>query len=137
MSHAAGVETGCCLTLEPSLPGRDLVIGEAAPWYALPARACSLVDRAAVAGMSRARFAARFREVVGMTPAAQLSEWRSGLAQSLPRKGRPVQLVADVVGYGSASALSRTFRAHTGQTPTEWVGRTAPDWRAERAFRSR
>ena len=33
----------------------------------------------------------------------------------------PVQLVSDVVGYGSANALSRAFRAHTGQTPTEWV----------------
>lgn len=93
--------------------------------HAEPARGWSLEDLAATAGMSRARFAARFRDVVGMTPVAYLSEWRIGLAQSLLRKGKPVQLIADTVGYGSASALSRTFRAHTGQTPTQWARRPA------------
>jgi AraC-like DNA-binding protein len=89
--------------------------------HAEPARAWSLQELAATAGMSRARFAARFREVVGMTPGSYLGEWRLGVAQSLLRQGKPVQLVSDVVGYGSASALSRAFRAHTGQTPTQWV----------------
>jgi AraC-like DNA-binding protein len=89
--------------------------------HAEPARAWSLQDLAATAGMSRARFAAKFRETVGMTPGSYLGEWRLGVAQSLLRQGKPVQLVSDVVGYGSASALSRAFRAHTGQTPTEWV----------------
>jgi AraC-like DNA-binding protein len=89
--------------------------------HAEPARAWSLEDLAAIAGMSRARFASKFRETVGMTPGSYLGEWRLGVAQSLLRQGKPVQLVSDVVGYGSASALSRAFRAHTGQTPTEWV----------------
>ena len=89
--------------------------------HAEPARAWSLEDLAATAGMSRARFAAKFRDTVGMTPGSYLGEWRLGVAQSLLRQGKPVQLVSDVVGYGSASALSRAFRAHTGQTPTEWV----------------
>jgi len=56
-----------------------------------------------------------------MTPGSYLGDWRVGVAQSLLRQGKPVQLVSDVVGYGSASALSRAFRAHTGQTPTKWV----------------
>jgi AraC-like DNA-binding protein len=86
-----------------------------------PARNWSLEDLAATAGMSRARFAARFREVVGITPGSYLGEWRLGVAQSLLRQGKPVQLVSDVVGYGSASALSRAFRAQTGLSPTEWV----------------
>ncbi|MDN3556523.1 AraC family transcriptional regulator [Halomonas maura] len=89
--------------------------------HAEPARAWSLEDLAATAGMSRARFAIRFREVVGRTPGSYLSEWRLGLAQSLLRQGKPVQLVSDVVGYGSASALSRAFRAQVGLSPTEWV----------------
>jgi transcriptional regulator GlxA family with amidase domain len=93
--------------------------------HAEPSRAWSLETLAATAGMSRARFAAAFRDIVGMTPMAYLSEWRLGLAQSLLRKGKSVQFVADVVGYSSASALSRTFRAHTGQTPIEWVKRDA------------
>jgi transcriptional regulator GlxA family with amidase domain len=91
--------------------------------HAEPARTWSLEALAAAAGMSRARFAAKFREVVGMTPGGYLGEWRLGVAQSLLRKGKSVQLVADVVGYGSASALSRAFRAQVGQTPTEWLRR--------------
>ena len=89
--------------------------------HADPARAWSLEDLAAEAGMSRARFAAGFRDIVGMTPGAYLGEWRLGVAQSLLRKGKPVQFVADTVGYGSASTLSRAFRARTGQSPREWV----------------
>ena len=41
--------------------------------------------------------------------------------QSLLRQGKPVQLLSDVVGYGSASALSRRFRAQVGVSPTAWV----------------
>lgn len=89
--------------------------------HAEPARAWSLEELAAAAGMSRARFANHFRDVVGITPGAYLSEWRLGIAQSLLRKGKPVQWVADTVGYGSASALSRAFRAQIGQSPTEWM----------------
>jgi len=90
--------------------------------HAEPARSWSLERLAAAAGMSRARFAAKFRAVVGMTPGDYLAEWRLGVAQSLLRQGKPVQLVSDVVGYGSASALSRAFRARFGVSPTEWVG---------------
>ena len=85
-----------------------------------PARAWSLEQLAAVAGMSRARFATRFREVVGTTPGSYLADWRLAVAQSLLRRGRAVQLVADEVGYGSASALSRAFTARLGMSPGEW-----------------
>jgi len=89
--------------------------------HAEPARNWSLEDLAATAGMSRARFAARFRDIVGMTPGSYLGEWRLGVAQSLLRQGKPVQLVSDLVGYGSASALSRAFRAQIGVSPTQWL----------------
>jgi len=89
--------------------------------HADASRAWSLADLAAVAGMSRARFAARFRDIVGVTAGAYLGEWRLGLAQALLRKGKSVQMAADAVGYGSASALSRAFSAQVGQSPTEWL----------------
>lgn len=89
--------------------------------HAEPARAWSLADLAAVAGMSRARFAARFRTVVGNTPLAYLGQWRLGLAQALLRRGLGVQRVAEEVGYANASALSRAFRAQLGQPPTAWL----------------
>jgi transcriptional regulator GlxA family with amidase domain len=91
--------------------------------HAEPSRAWSLEDLAAVAGMSRARFAARFRATVGVTPGAYLSEWRLGVAQSLLRRGKPLQVIASEVGYGSASALSRAFSAHLGLAPTDWLRR--------------
>lgn len=79
------------------------------------------LDRMAeTALMSRARFAERFHEVVGMTPGAYLSDWRLGLAKSMLLKGASVQTIATDVGYGSASALSRLFSSRCGMSPTEW-----------------
>ena len=85
-----------------------------------PQRAWSLEQLAKTAGMSRARFAVHFRKTVGTTPGDYLAQWRIGLAQALLKKGKPVGLVADAVGYGSTTALSRAFKSHIGQTPTEW-----------------
>ena len=94
--------------------------------HADPARAWSLERLAATAGMSRARFAATFHTTVGITPMAYLSEWRLGVAQSLLRKGYSVQIVADRIGYASASALSRAFAAHIGLSPTAWLRNLEP-----------
>ncbi len=88
--------------------------------HADPAHAWTLEELAAFANMSRARFATRFRETVGTTPMVYLSEWRLSVARSLLRRGRSVQHTADAVGYGSASALSRAFTAHSGISPREW-----------------
>lgn len=87
-----------------------------------PAHGWTLESLAAVAGMSRARFAAYFREVLGMTPGDYLTRWRIGLAQELIRRGRPINLIAHEVGYGSSSAFSRAFRMQTGRSPTNWTG---------------
>ena len=70
--------------------------------------------------MSRARFAQRFHEVVGITPGAYLSDWRLGLAKSMLLKGASIQTIALDVGYGSASALSRVFSNRCGMSPTQW-----------------
>ena len=79
---------------------------------------------AEVAGMSRARFAARFREVVGATPVGYLTSWRMAIVQTMLRMGEPLKSIAPVVGYESSTALSRIFTRSTGQTPTEWVARS-------------
>lgn len=86
-----------------------------------PAENWTLESLARTAGMSRARFAENFRQIVGMTPGAYLSEWRLGVAQSMLLKGKPVKMVAADVGYGSASALSRVFAARRGKSPSEWL----------------
>lgn len=86
-----------------------------------PAAARDLSAMAALAGMSRARFAARFHEVTGMTPADYLASWRIMTAQGLLKKGRPLKHVADDVGYGSASALTRAFVRKLGCSPSDWL----------------
>lgn len=85
-----------------------------------PAKPWTLQNLAEAAGMSRARFASRFREIVGTTPGHYLSEWRIGVAQTLLRRGKPIELVADAVGYANASALSRAFTAQVGASPAKW-----------------
>ncbi|HHA2706765.1 TPA: cupin domain-containing protein [Stenotrophomonas maltophilia] len=87
-----------------------------------PAQGWTLEDLAEVAGMSRSVFAASFREAMGTTPGQYLQGWRVGLAQQALRQGRPLKRIADEVGYGSKAALSRAFKAHTGQSPREWRG---------------
>ena len=88
--------------------------------HAYPDQDWTLERMAEAAAMSRARFAQRFHDVVGMTPGAYLSDWRLGLAKSMLLKGATVQTIAADVGYGSASALSRVFSSRLGMSPTEW-----------------
>jgi AraC-like DNA-binding protein len=86
-----------------------------------PAVEHDLPSMASLAGMSRARFAVRFREVTGETPADYLASWRVMTAQRLLKKGRQLKHVADDVGYGSASALTRAFVRKLGCSPTAWL----------------
>ncbi len=86
-----------------------------------PERDWHLEDLAAAAGMSRARFAARFKQVLGVAPGEYLTRWRIGLAQHLLQQGRPVKQVAGEVGYASPAALGRVFATRTGATPKAWA----------------
>jgi AraC-like DNA-binding protein len=86
-----------------------------------PARPWTLVEMAAMANMSRSRFALRFHRVVGTTPAAYLAEQRICTAQGLLKARRPMKCVADEVGYGSTSAFIRAFTRRVGCPPTAWL----------------
>jgi len=85
-----------------------------------PAQPWSLETLADAAGMSRSAFADAFRETIGQTPGQYLQAWRIGLAQRALRRGRPLKLIADEVGYGSEAALSRAFKSHSGVSPRAW-----------------
>lgn len=86
-----------------------------------PGQEWGLSNMAALAGMSRARFAVRFREVTGETPADYLASWRVMTAQRLLKRGLQLKHVAYDVGYGSATALTRAFVRKLGYSPTEWL----------------
>jgi AraC-like DNA-binding protein len=86
-----------------------------------PGEPWTVESLAGAANMSRANFAAQFREVVGQSPADYLLDWRIGLAQKRLRDGQPIARVAEEVGYDSASALARAFRRKTGSSPRDWL----------------
>jgi AraC-like DNA-binding protein len=90
-----------------------------------PARDWDLPSMAAMAGMSRARFADRFRQVVGKPPADYLASWRVMLAQHLLARGHPAKSVALDVGYGGSSALHRAFVRKLGVSPSKWLRQQA------------
>ncbi len=84
-------------------------------------RAWTVDSLACAVGMSRSRFAERFRELVGTTPMAYLAEWR--LQRALNRLGRPgpsVKAIAGEVGFHSAAAFSRAFCDRFGKSPSAY-----------------
>ncbi|GGO81401.1 AraC family transcriptional regulator [Marinobacterium nitratireducens] len=100
---------------DPRLARALIAIHEdpAAPW--------TLAQLASTAGMSRARFALAFRETLGQTAGDYLAQWRLCLAQTLLREGRPIDWVANRVGYSGAPALAKRFRQSCGLSPTQWL----------------
>jgi AraC-like DNA-binding protein len=88
--------------------------------HAEPARGWTLETMAAVAGMSRARFAAHFAQTVGVPPGDYLTGWRLGIARRLLRRGLPVKQVAADVGYASPGAFGRVFLQRVGTSPRDW-----------------
>lgn len=81
----------------------------------------SLDAMARAAGMSRSAFAARFREVLTVTPGEYLTNWRLTVAQQRLQQGAAVSQVAHELGYRTASSFSRVFTQHLGTSPRGWL----------------
>lgn len=78
----------------------------------------TVAELAALAGMSRSAFAARFAGILGCAPIEYLSRWRMALAQdALSRGGQSLDRLAEEIGYESASAFSTAFRRRVGTSP--------------------
>lgn len=86
-----------------------------------PELSWSLEKMAEIALMSRSKFAEVFKAVIGQTPNDYLLSWRVGVAQSLLKQGKSVGIVANSVGYETASALARVFRKQINLSPKEWL----------------
>ncbi len=68
--------------------------------------------------MSRAAFAKRFANAYGSGPMELLRDLRMRRAATLLRDtDLPVKRIAEMVGFTSRSAFTRTFEAKTGQSP--------------------
>lgn len=89
--------------------------------HQLPARHCTIAEMASLAAMSRTQFIETFKQVVGDTPGDYVQKWRVSVAQSLLLKNKPLNWVADEVGYGSYSGFSRAFQHVSGTSPRQWL----------------
>jgi AraC-like DNA-binding protein len=76
---------------------------------------------AASASMSRSAFALKFKELLGETPLAYLTDWRMYKATGLLREDdRKLFEVAKSVGYDSDAAFSKAFKRVLGMAPKEY-----------------
>lgn len=72
-------------------------------------------------GMSRSRFADKFRQLMEIGPMTYLAEWRIQKALSLLEKSKiSIQQIASKTGYQSPAAFTRAFSSKVGITPTEY-----------------
>ncbi|MDE1993753.1 MAG: AraC family transcriptional regulator [Rhizobiaceae bacterium] len=113
-----------------SLPDRGLLGGLADPQLAKAitdihadvGRSWTVGELAERSGMSRAVFARRFSEAVGLAPVEYLLQWRMALAKdALHRGSGSLEDIALKIGYKSASAFSTAFRQRVGCPPSEYA----------------
>ena len=84
------------------------------------AHAWTVDSLAAAVGMSRSRFAERFRELVGSGPMTYIADWRLQRALNLLADSNvPIKTVAHSIGYRSAAAFTRAFSERFGHSPKE------------------
>ena len=82
------------------------------------AKRWTVADLATSVGMSRSKFALRFKSLVGLGPLDYLLHWRMNLAvRALRGSNKPVNSVAYGLGYESESAFSNAFKRVMGYSP--------------------
>lgn len=86
--------------------------------HADPSHPWTLDTLGQAAGMSRAAFASRFHQKVGMTPLNYLTRWRMQLAREWLNDPNLAMIdIAERIGYASEPAFSRAFKREFGLTP--------------------
>jgi AraC-like DNA-binding protein len=76
---------------------------------------------AGLAGLSAFHLCRVFRQTVGMTPHAYLTQVRVRRAKSLLRAGLPITVVADRAGFYDQAHLTRHFKRIVGLTPGRYA----------------
>ena len=129
LSELLFVETLRCYinALPPDQSGwlagaRDPAIGQAlALLHKEPTHPWTVSTLARRSGLSRTRFAERFRHFLGESPIAYLAQWRLKLgAEILETTEDSVAEVAAAVGYGSQAAFNRAFKREFDYPPAQF-----------------
>lgn len=90
-----------------------------------PGAALSVELLAAEAAISPSRFAARFREVMGQSVMAYVTQWRMNIAcRKLAETRAGLAEIAALIGYQDTASFSRSFKAIVGQSPALWRKRS-------------
>ncbi|MCF0137717.1 MAG: helix-turn-helix transcriptional regulator, partial [Oscillospiraceae bacterium] len=72
-------------------------------------------------GMSRSHFCRRFKEETGVAVTDFITELRIDEAKRLLTVSRKsLGEISDCLGFSSQSHFQNVFKAHTGETPTEY-----------------
>ncbi len=89
--------------------------------HADPAAEWTLEGLATKTGMSRSAFAARFKQLVGMTPLRYITEWRMQEAADLLQTTElSIAAIAEQCGYTSEVAFRKAFRNVIGLPPGQF-----------------
>jgi AraC-like DNA-binding protein len=83
-----------------------------------PARVWTVVSLAVEVAMSRSAFAARFKELVGVSPMQYVTRWRMNVTLTwLKNEDVPLGELVNRLGYQSEAAFSRAFKRFIGVSP--------------------
>lgn len=86
-----------------------------------PQRSWTVADLAAESALSRAAFARRFTELLGVAPLSYLTDWRMALArEQLRDTDAGLAAIARSLGYASEFSFAAAFKRHEGVAPGRW-----------------
>ena len=89
--------------------------------HADPSHPWTVQELADEAALSRAAFARRFTERLGVAPLAYLVDWRMALARERLRDtDEGLAAIAESVGYASEFSFAAAFKRHHGSAPGRW-----------------
>lgn len=84
-------------------------------------------ELAQLSAMSRSKFANRFRDTLGFTPAVYLTNFRMATAEEMLGQGLTVKHIAKAVGYRSTSSFNTAFTNKHAVPPKQWSGTKPSD----------
>jgi AraC-like DNA-binding protein len=89
--------------------------------HANPGHPWTVAELAAHASLSRAAFARRFNQELGVAPLTYLTDWRMALAcERLRDSNDGIAAIAQSLGYASEFSFAAAFKRHEGIAPGRW-----------------
>jgi len=105
--------------------------------HAQPAQRWSVAALANEAKLSRAVFARRFAQQLGVGPLGYLTQWRMGLARERLRDTDDgLAAIAQTLGYASEFSFAAAFKRRYGEAPGRWRTRSRRTHTSERGPQS-